>query len=217
MTLDFENPSGEDLASAQLARASLRRRSSPRAIRVVLIVFVLAAIGLSALWLKSARPPPPASAVAPQGEASFGAATAAGEQRAVAVETRAPRSDDVVGTTPVKPAPASDPPPTPATGAEGLKVVAESPVAPAPAPPSSPEPIKRAASQPSDETRQFVAKARVFVAQGDITTARLYLERASDHGDAQAAFALAETYDPVVLARWKNISCARLMKGNGCV
>jgi TPR repeat protein len=36
---------------------------------------------------------------------------------------------------------------------------------------------------------------------GDITSARLFLERASNAGLADAAMALAETYDPATVAR----------------
>jgi hypothetical protein len=54
----------------------------------------------------------------------------------------------------------------------------------------------------TDETRRFIERGRGFIGQGDITTARLFFERAADRGDNLAAFALAETYDPTVLARW---------------
>jgi hypothetical protein len=55
---------------------------------------------------------------------------------------------------------------------------------------------------PTDETRRFFERGRGFIGQGDITTARLFFERAADRGDGSAVFALAETYDPAVLARW---------------
>jgi hypothetical protein len=52
------------------------------------------------------------------------------------------------------------------------------------------------------EVARLVARASVLLGQGDIGSARVVLERAAETGDAQASFALAETYDPVVLRRW---------------
>jgi TPR repeat protein len=40
-----------------------------------------------------------------------------------------------------------------------------------------------------------------LMATGDITAARMMFVRAAEAGEAAAAFALAETYDPVVLRR----------------
>jgi hypothetical protein len=54
----------------------------------------------------------------------------------------------------------------------------------------------------TDETREFIQRARSFLVQGDIKTARLFLERAADLGDSSATFALAETYDPIILSLW---------------
>jgi TPR repeat protein len=42
-----------------------------------------------------------------------------------------------------------------------------------------------------------------YITSGDFVGARAVLERAADAGDASAAFAVAATYDPVVLARFK--------------
>ena len=52
------------------------------------------------------------------------------------------------------------------------------------------------------EVARLVARASVLLGQGDIGSARLVLERAAEKGNAQASFALAETYDPLVLRRW---------------
>ncbi|MBR1245698.1 hypothetical protein JQ609_02005 [Bradyrhizobium sp. AUGA SZCCT0169] len=49
----------------------------------------------------------------------------------------------------------------------------------------------------------LVARAAALLRQGDIGAARLVLERAVEMGSAQASFALAETYDPLILAKWK--------------
>lgn len=48
----------------------------------------------------------------------------------------------------------------------------------------------------------LTARATGLLGQGDIGAARAVLERAAELGSAQAHFALAETYDPNVLARW---------------
>jgi TPR repeat protein len=48
----------------------------------------------------------------------------------------------------------------------------------------------------------LVARASSLLGQGDIVAARTVLERAAMMGSAQASFALAETYDPSVLAKW---------------
>jgi len=89
--------------------------------------------------------------------------------------------------------------PAPATQSRETRVSKEAPVVLAP-------PVilaKPERSAPGAETKVFVARARAFMAQGDMTTARLFLERASNLGDAQATYLLAQTYDPVVLSRWK--------------
>ena len=48
----------------------------------------------------------------------------------------------------------------------------------------------------------MVERARELIKTGDISAARLLLERAMRSGSPQATFQLAETYDPQVLARW---------------
>ena len=53
------------------------------------------------------------------------------------------------------------------------------------------------------EDAGLLARAKALVAQGNILAARGVLERAAETGSAQATFALAETYDPNVLATWR--------------
>jgi hypothetical protein len=64
----------------------------------------------------------------------------------------------------------------------------------------------RGGSQPnSDEVAVaagLVARASALLRQGDIGAARVVLERAVEMGSAQASFSLAETYDPLLLAKW---------------
>ena len=57
-------------------------------------------------------------------------------------------------------------------------------------------------AEDSAETAKLVARARVLLGQGDVGSARIVLERAAEGGGAQANFALAETYDPLILAKW---------------
>lgn len=53
------------------------------------------------------------------------------------------------------------------------------------------------------EIARLMARADALLAQRDIASARIVLERAVDMGSAKAAFALAETYDPIVLDAWR--------------
>jgi hypothetical protein len=70
-------------------------------------------------------------------------------------------------------------------------------------------PAAAAASRPAApitgagaQAAQALARAEALIRHGDIQGARLMLERVLDSGSAQVAFALAETYDPRMLAAW---------------
>ena len=63
-----------------------------------------------------------------------------------------------------------------------------------------PEP-PRTAVKDNPEAARLMARASALVAQGNIAAARLVLERAAETGSAEASFALAETYDPLVLSK----------------
>src|SRR6266436_1428564 len=62
-----------------------------------------------------------------------------------------------------------------------------------------------ATSQPrqhdADEIALMMKSGAELIANGDISAARLIYQRAAEAGDAMAALALAETYDPLVLRR----------------
>jgi hypothetical protein len=45
-------------------------------------------------------------------------------------------------------------------------------------------------------------RANVLIGQGNIGAARVVLEHAAEPGSAAALYSLAETYDPVALAKW---------------
>jgi myosin heavy subunit len=55
----------------------------------------------------------------------------------------------------------------------------------------------------ASEASGLLSRAKALVKQGNILAARTVLERAAETGSAQATFALAETYDPNVLAIWR--------------
>jgi len=65
--------------------------------------------------------------------------------------------------------------------------------------------VPRLQSGPSTISRQerdALALAQTLIAVGRLDTAREILLRAADDGGSEARFALAETYDPKVLAAW---------------
>jgi len=83
-------------------------------------------------------------------------------------------------------------------GAIKSKVVAIEPPAQATAPaPAAPSPAARRIDP--DELAALLKRAKGLLAIGDITSARLLLERAADAQEAEAALMLAGTYDPQVL------------------
>ena len=59
------------------------------------------------------------------------------------------------------------------------------------------------ATAPSVNESRLMARADDFIRRGDISGARLMLDRALNEGSAVAAFRLAETYDPRILTQWK--------------
>ena len=56
-------------------------------------------------------------------------------------------------------------------------------------------------SIPIDDARRLCAEGLVAFARGDIATARAFLQRAAEDGDARALMALGDTYDPTTLTR----------------
>lgn len=66
---------------------------------------------------------------------------------------------------------------------------------------TAPAPMQRTPT--AEEIAMLRKMGDDYIASGDFVGARAVLERAADAGDASAAFAIASTYDPVVLARFK--------------
>jgi hypothetical protein len=52
------------------------------------------------------------------------------------------------------------------------------------------------------ELGRLMARASLLLGQGNIGAARAVLERAAETGSAPVLFALAETYDPIILSAW---------------
>ncbi len=56
-------------------------------------------------------------------------------------------------------------------------------------------------SMPIEDARRLCAEGLIAFAKGDIATARAFLKRAAEGGDARALMALGDTYDPTALGR----------------
>jgi hypothetical protein len=111
------------------------------------------------------------------------------------------------------PAPDTTPtvaPPDPAPLIEAVPIVAAAPAAlmPDTAPtvamigPATPpaEPVASTLKISAGEISSLLTRGDSLFGGRDVTSARLYYERAADAGDAQAALRLGETYDPAFLA-----------------
>ena len=143
-------------------------------------------IGMSDVRPAQAAATPPHQAVA---------AVAASTPAAAALATstaQLPSRDEIASA--LKTAHENQPPAEiqqPAAAAPAV-VAAVTPVAPvAVAPP--------ARRMDSDQLDTLMTRAKAFLASGDISAARLLLERAAEAQEASAALMLAQTYDPTVL------------------
>jgi hypothetical protein len=93
------------------------------------------------------------------------------------------------------------------------EITAAPPVSPAPAqrqldreeitaaPPVAPAPAQRQLGR--EEITVLLNRGKHLIANGDLAAARLVLQRAAEANDAEAALALAATYDPIVLRELK--------------
>ena len=133
---------------------------------------------------------------------------------------RQPDREEITAAPPVAPAPAQRQP-----GEE--EITATLPISPAPrqpdreditaappvaqrqpdreditaAPPVVPAPAQRQLDR--EEITVLLNRGKHLIANGDLAAARLVLQRAADANDAEAALALAATYDPIVLRELK--------------
>jgi hypothetical protein len=93
-------------------------------------------------------------------------------------------------------------PPAPTPSGKAVALVESSPAAPSPSAvvksaPESPKPAVAA----NAESASWSVRGLVALAKGDLSSARVYLGRAAELGDPRAFVALADTYDPAVLAK----------------
>jgi hypothetical protein len=68
---------------------------------------------------------------------------------------------------------------------------------------SSPATVPLARGPSPAEISSMIRRAHELIDRGDIGGARFLLDRAASTNDGAALFALAETYDPAVLAQWR--------------
>ncbi len=116
--------------------------------------------------------------------------TAAAAEPASSAPVSAPPFTTAAAPEPASPAPVSAPPFTTAAAAEPASA----------APVSAPPFATSAALEPDrNEAAALLAHGRAKLSNGDVAGARVYLRRAAEHNDPQAALALGETYDPAAL------------------
>jgi hypothetical protein len=65
--------------------------------------------------------------------------------------------------------------------------------------PPTPDPLTAQLRLPATEIAALLARGDALFARGDISSARLFYERAADAGEGRAALRLGHTYDPVFL------------------
>jgi hypothetical protein len=86
------------------------------------------------------------------------------------------------------------------------------PTAPAPAPTAASQAPAREpagavnagvpiAPRPTIDTGPLMARGQALLGQGDIAGARLFFERAAEHGDGAAMMAMGRSFDPIELRR----------------
>lgn len=99
-------------------------------------------------------------------------------------------------------------PPAAASSEQAPQTAAAPPKAEARPEPPAAQPAPQPASQPAvsaDDARAMLARASSLIREGQIASARSLLQLALRSNDPSVAFALAETYDPRTLARWRAI------------
>lgn len=99
-------------------------------------------------------------------------------------------------------------PPAAASSEQAPQTAAAPPKAEARPEPPAAQPAPQPAPQPAvsaDDARAMLARASSLIREGQIASARSLLQLALRSNDPSVAFALAETYDPRTLARWRAI------------
>lgn len=141
----------------------------------------------------------PATKPAPPNEPAEKKAAASSPAEATAATTPPPRTSPAAADRPeTKPALASLGPPNDAVP---IGRPAPAPADPAAAPPSAAKPGETAKAAASPDTAPLLERGDGLFAVGDISSARLFYQRAAEAGDARAALRLGESYDPAFLER----------------
>jgi hypothetical protein len=141
----------------------------------------------------SVSPMAPAAPVAPAQRSAVPAAPAVAALPATAAIPAVAPAPAIAATPPA----ATAPPPAAAPPAAASPSPATITPAPAARPAAAPRQLDR------EEIAVLVKRGKDFIANGDLAAARLVLQRAAESKDAEAALALAATYDPLVLRELK--------------
>jgi hypothetical protein len=223
------NESGEDRAKRIWSELKPRfvpqpaRDGLPRLVMVAGLLGAMALSAIAAMVVVSIVPPPTTNADvtsderapkseerAPKGN-SFAAATLGDLARISEAQAKMTRADETVVpaetllaaappneiAAPKPPGPTSLPPTNPIV--ESAKPEIATP-APSPVPSASASP-----ALPQDEIASLLKRGRDLIASGDVASARLVLTLVAEGGNAEAAFTLAGTFDPFVLASLRAI------------
>ena len=208
----------EDEADSLQRRLRRRRRANLPGLLLTGVAALALAGGL-AFWMSGGNDTAPGPASVVPGAAPTPVPPVREQRSAVApsaparVEppTELPRAAPPEPARDAAPAPSVVPPQAapeqPAAGPPEPNAVAraeptEPAVAPSPGQTAAPSPSPGIAIPPA-EVAGLLKRARELIELGDIGAARLLLERAAGANDGTALFALAETYDPAMLTRWR--------------
>ena len=155
---------------------------------------------LVCLNLRSGRPAPVAPTALTPGTAPTVSSPAPAPQEEASPIVAAAPGALMPGTAPTvsSPAPAPQEEAAPiVAAAPGALMPGRAPTVSSPAPAALP--VEPGAS--TVEISALLARGDSLFGVGDVASARLFYERATNAGDAQAALKLGETYDPLFLAR----------------
>jgi len=223
-----DNESGEDRAKriwAELKPQFVPQPPRDGLSRLVMVAGFLGAMALSAIAamvVVNIVPPPTTSADvtgeerapkneerAPKGN-SFAAATLGNLARVSEAQAKMTRADETLpAETLLAAAPPNDiaaPKPPGPTSPPPANAVVEpaTPEIATPAPSAVPA-ASASPALPQDEIASLLKRGRDLIASGDVASARLVLTLVAEGGNAEAAFTLAGTFDPTVLASLRAI------------
>jgi hypothetical protein len=216
---DREDESGEERARriwAQLKPEFVTpppRDGLPRLVMVAGFLGAMAVSAIAAMVMVNIVHPPMTNADvtgeerAPKGD-SFAAATLGDLGKVSDAQAKMTHADEPAETL-LAPAPPNDiaaPKPPGPTSPPPANAVVE-PARPEIATPA-PSPVPAASASPAlpqDEIASLLKRGRDLIASGDIPSARLMLKLVAEGGNAEAAFVLAGTFDPTVLANLRAI------------